>query len=556
MDRRDFLTAVALASLPGAGLAASNAAEQIYQLPASKGAATLLHLTDCHAQLLPVHFREPDTNISTGSGNEKRAHLSGEALLKEYGLRRKSREAYAFTHLDYPELALRYGRMGGFAHLSTLVKRIKSQRPGAILVDGGDTWQGSATALWTRGEDMVEACGLLGVEVMTGHWEFTLGSERVMELAQRLRGSAEFIAQNIFSRDFGDRIFPSHVMREINGLQVAIIGQAYPYMPIANPRHLVPDWTFGIHEQPLQQIVNEVRRKGAGAVILLSHNGVDVDLKLASRIKGIDAILGGHTHDPLPQAISVANSGGRTLVTNAGCNGKFLGVLDIRLRNMRAECDYRLLPVFSDQIAPDPEMAALIERLRAPFQSRLETGIAVTDALLYRRGNFNGSFDEIILEALMQSQEAPIALSPGFRWGTTLLPGDTVTLEDVMAQTAITYPWVNVRELSGAQIKSTLEDIADNLFNPDPYYRQGGDMVRTGGLTYSCKPAARMGHRILNLRLDGAPIEAGRRYRVAGWASVHDTQPGPVPVWDIVTDHLQGMGRVARKRINAPVLVN
>jgi len=556
MDRRDFLTAVALASFPGAGLAASNAAEQIYQLPASKGAATLLHLTDCHAQLLPVHFREPDTNISAGGGNEKLAHLTGEALLKRYGLRRNSREAYAFTHLDYPELALRYGRMGGFAHLATLVKQIKSQRPGAILVDGGDTWQGSATALWTRGEDMVEASKLLGVEVMTGHWEFTLGSKRVMELAQRMQGSAEFVAQNIFSRDFGDRIFPSHVMREINGIQVAIIGQAYPYTPIANPRHLVPDWTFGIHEQRLQEVVEEVRRKGATAVVLLSHNGVDVDLKLAGRISGIDAILGGHTHDPLPQAISVANSGGRTLVTNAGCNGKFLGVLDIRLRNQRAECDYRLLPVFSDLIAPDPAMAALIRQLRAPFQSRLEAKVAVTDALLYRRGNFNGSFDELILEALMQSQEAPIALSPGFRWGTTLLPGDTVTLEDVMAQTAITYPWLYVRELSGAQIKSTLEDIADNLFNPDPYYRQGGDMVRTGGLTYTCRPAARMGLRILDMRLDGAPMDAGRRYRVAGWASVHDTQPGPLPVWDIVTDHLRSMKRIAPKRINAPVLVN
>ena len=556
MDRRDFLTAMALASLPGANLAASNAAEHLYQLPPRNGAATILHLTDCHAQLRPVHFREPDTNISTGSGNEKLAHLSGEALLKKYGFRKGSREAYAYTHLDYPELALRYGRMGGFAHLSTLVKRIKSQRPGAMLVDGGDTWQGSATALWTRGEDMVAASRLLGVEVMSGHWEFTLGSERVMELTGNMRGSIEFVAQNIFSRDFGDRIFPTHVMREINGLQIAIIGQAYPYTPIANPRHLVPEWTFGIHEQPLQEVVDDVRHEGAVAVVLLSHNGADVDLKLAGRIRGIDAILGGHTHDPLPQAISVANDGGRTLVTNAGCNGKFLGVLDIRLHGRRAKCDYRLLPVFSDLIDPDPEMSALIARLRAPFLSRLETKIAETDALLYRRGNFNGSFDELILQALMRSQEAPIALSPGFRWGTTLLPGDTVTLEDVMAQTAITYPWLNVGELSGSQIKSTLEDIADNLFNPDPYYRQGGDMVRAGGITYSCKPAARMGHRILDLRLDGAPIEAGRKYRVAGWASVHDTHPGPVPVWDIVTDHLQGIERIAPRRINAPVLLN
>lgn len=556
MDRRDFLTALALASLPGAGRATSkDVSEQIFQLPASEGAATLLHLTDCHAQLLPVCFREPDTNISTGAGSEKLAHLTGNALLKKYGFRRNSREAYAFTHLDYPELARRYGRMGGFAHLATLVKRIKAQRPGAILVDGGDTWQGSATALWTRGEDMVAACRLLGVEIMTGHWEFTLGAERVRELTARMRGSTEFVAQNIFARDFGDRIFASHVMREINGLDVAVIGQAYPYTPIANPQHLIPDWTFGIHEQPLQETVDEVRRKGAGAVVLLSHNGVDVDLKLAGRIRGIDAILGGHTHDPLPRAISVANAGGRTLVTNAGSNGKFLGVLDLRSRNRRVACDYRLLPVFSSLLDPDPEMASLIGQLREPFQARLETPVAVTDELLFRRGNFNGSFDELILQALIRRQEAPIALSPGFRWGTTLLPGETVSVEAVMAQTAITYPWINVREPSGAEIKAALEDIADNLFNPDPYYRQGGDMVRTAGLTYSCRPAAPMGNRILDLRHNGTPVEANRRYRVAGWASVHDARPGNTPVWEPVIEYLGHKKRIGPVRTNAPTIV-
>ncbi len=556
MDRRDFLTALALASLPAAGRAArDDIAERLYQLPASDGAATLLHLTDCHAQLLPVWFREPDTNISTGSGSEKPAHLTGNALLKEYGFRGNSREAYAYTHLDFPELARRYGRMGGFAHLATLVKRIKSQRRGAILVDGGDTWQGSATALWTRGEDMAEACGLLGVEIMTGHWEFTLGAERVRELTERMRGSIEFVAQNVFARDFGERIFPSHVVREINGLDIAIIGQAYPYTPIANPQHLIPDWTFGIHEQPLQDTVNALRSKGVAAIVLLSHNGVDVDLKLARRIIGIDAILGGHTHDPLPRAISVPNGGGRTLVTNAGSNGKFLGVLDIRSRNKRVECDYRLLPVFSSLVDPDAEMSGLIGRLREPYRPQLETAVTVTDELLYRRGNFNGSFDELILQALMQSEAAPIAFSPGFRWGTALLPGEAVTVEAVMAQTAITYPWVNVRELRGMQIRAALEDIADNLFNPDPYYRQGGDMVRTAGLTYSCKPTAPVGRRILDLRHNGAPVEANRRYKVAGWASVHDTQPGSVPVWDIVIDHLRRKGRIGPVRISTPALV-
>jgi sulfur-oxidizing protein SoxB len=555
MDRRDFLTALALASLPPTGrTASSDIAERLYQLPPGDGAATLLHLTDCHAQLLPVWFREPDTNIGTGSGNEKWAHLTGNALLRKYGFRADSREAYAYTHLDFPELARRYGRMGGFAHLATLVKRLKAQRPGAVLVDGGDTWQGSATALWTRGEDMVEAGRLLGVEIMTGHWEFTLGAERVKELTQRMRGSIEFIAQNVFARDFGERIFPSHVVREINGLEIAIIGQAYPYTPIANPQHLIPDWTFGIHEQPLQETVNEVRRRGAAAVVLLSHNGVDVDLKLAGRVSGIDAILGGHTHDPLPRAISVRNDGGRTLVTNAGSNGKFLGVLDIRSSNRRIECAYRLLPVFSNLIDADVEMSELIGRLREPYRQHLETTVAVTDDLLFRRGNFNGSFDELILRALRESQETPIAFSPGFRWGTALLPGETITVESVMAQTAITYPTVYVREYRGAEIKHVLEDIADNLFNPDPYYRQGGDMVRTGGLTYSCRPSATLGHRIQDLRVNGTALDPRKPYRVAGWASVHDAQQGPLPVWEAVTEYLRGKGQIRGIRPNQPVL--
>lgn len=555
MDRRDFLTALALASLPDTGIAAANAAERLYQLPASNDAATLLHLTDCHAQLLPVHFREPDTNISTGKSNEKLAHLTGEALLKKYGFRRGSREAYAFSHLDYPELALRYGRMGGFAHLATLVKQVKSQRRGAVLVDGGDTWQGSATALWTKGEDMVGASRLLGVEVMTGHWEFTLGAERVEELVRRMRGSLEFVAQNVFARDFGDRVFPSHVVREINGLQVAIIGQAYPYTPIANPQHLIPDWTFGIHERPLQEVVNAVRRKGAVAVVLLSHNGVDVDLKLAGRVSGIDAILGGHTHDPLPRAIGVANAGGRTLVTNAGSNGKFLGVLDLRARNKRVECDYRLLPVFSNLLDADGEMSTFIARARAPFESRLQESLATAGDILFRRGNFNGSFDELILQSLLEREDAQIALSPGFRWGTTLLSGEPITFDAVMAQTAITYPSVNLRELTGAQLKDTLEDIADNLFNPDPYYRQGGDMVRTAGLTYACQPKASIGHRISDLRIRGTPVDADRRYTVAGWASVRENDSGSVPVWDVVREFLRSRGKFGPVRSGSPRLL-
>ncbi len=555
MHRRDFLTALAIAALPGGRLAASgDSADLLYDLSASRGAATLIHLTDCHAQLLPVWFREPAINIGVGAGAQNVAHLTGDALLNHYRYARRSREAYAFTHLDFDELARRYGRMGGFAHLRTLVKRIKAQRPGAVLVDGGDNWQGSATALWTRGADMVAASRLLGIEVMTGHWEFTYGEERVLELRKDMSGSIEFVAQNIRTRDFGDRVFPSHVVREINGLDVAIVGQAYPYTPIANPQHLIPEWSFGIQESALQVTVNELRRQGIPAVVLLSHNGLDVDLKLASRVRGIDAILGGHTHDPLPRAISIANAGGRTLVTNAGSNGKFLGVLDLRSTNGGIRCAYRLLPVFSDLIEPDAEMAQLITGLRAPYAKQLEVAVALTDEVLYRRGNFNGTFDEVILSALMQERDAPIAFSPGFRWGTTMLPGEALTVESVMAQMGITYAGVNVRELTGEEIKTALEDVADNLFNPDPYYRQGGDMVRTGGLTYECMPSAAMGQRIGNMRVNDMPVQAKHRYRVAGWASVREEATEPVAAWELVIDYLKGKSRIGPVPTNVPRL--
>ena len=555
MHRRDFLTALALAAVPGVSLSApEELADRLYDLPASRGAATLIHLTDCHAQLLPVHFREPQTNIGIGGKAQAVAHLTGEALLRHYGFAGGSRQSHAFTHLDFAELARRYGRMGGFAHLRTLVRRIRAQRPGAILVDGGDNWQGSATALWTRADDMVAASRLLGIEVMTGHWEFTLGEPRVLELCEKMRGDIEFVAQNIQTQDFGDRVFASHVVRDGNGLDVAIIGQAYPYTPIANPRHLVPNWSFGIREHELQQTVDDLRKRGIKAVVLLSHNGVDVDLKLATRVRGIDAILGGHTHDPLPRALSIRNAGGRTLVTNAGSNGKFLGVLDLRSHKGTIECEYRLLPVFSDLLEPDAEMTALIESLRSPFRAQLESPVAVTETLLYRRGNFNGSFDELILAALRHSQETPIAFSPGFRWGTSLLPGETLTVESVMAQMAVTYAGINVRELTGAQIKEALEDIADNLFNPDPYYRQGGDMVRTGGLTYTCRPSAPMGRRIDRMRVNGEPLAAGKRYRVAGWASVHDDARDAVPAWEPVIAYLRSKGTIGPIPIHAPAL--
>ena len=558
MHRRDFLQALALASISGSLSAPALAGSTLplYRLPERKHVASLIHLTDCHAQLLPVHYREPGINIGTGESANAPAHLTGEALLRNYGLRRRSRLAHAFTHLDFEELARRYGKMGGFAHLATLVKLIESQRPGAMLLDGGDSWQGSATALWTRGADMVAASKLLGVKVMTGHWEFTLGADRVMDLIQRdMHGSIEFIAHNVFTRDFGDRVFPPFVIREIAGMLVAIIGQAYPYTPIANPQHLIPEWTFGIHEQSLRDIIGEVRRQGVAAVVLLSHNGVDVDLKLAGRVEGLTAIMGGHTHDPLPRPIRVKNNGGETLVANAGSNGKFIGVLDLFVSHGKTACDYALLPVFSNLLAADAQMSALIARIRQPFEQSLGQVLAVTDDLLYRRGNFNGSFDEIILESLQKSQDAEIALSPGFRWGTTLLSGTDITVEDVMAQTAITYPGITVRELTGADIKEALEDIADNLFNPDPYYRQGGDMVRTRGLNYTCNPRASIGRRIDDLRVSSSPVEADKLYRVASWGSVAESASDSTPMWEILETHLRSTGRVGRVRVNTPRLV-
>ncbi len=559
MNRREFLRLLALAAAGGLELDSrsvlAGAGEALYDLPCF-GNVSLLHFTDCHAQLLPIYFREPSVNLGVGAGAGRPPHLTGTALLTRFGLRPGSAQAHAFTCLDFESAARVYGKVGGFAHLATLVKRLRAARPGALLLDGGDTWQGSATALWTRGEDMVEASLLLGVDAMTAHWEFTYGAERVTAVAEKtLKGRIEFLAQNVRGADFDDAVFPAYTLREVNGVPVAVIGQAFPYTPIAHPRRFTPQWRFGLREEELQRTVDEVRTQGAQVAVLLSHNGMDVDLKLASRVRGLDAILGGHTHDGVPAPIAVDNAGGRTLVTNAGSNGKFLAVLDLdvgsgRVRDFR----YRLLPVFANLLPADPDMAHLIERLRAPFAARLGEPLAVTEGLLYRRGNFNGSFDQLILRALMEVKGAQIAFSPGFRWGTTLLPGQTITREDLMAQTAITYPEVTVSELSGERIKSILEDVCDNLFHPDAYYRQGGDMVRVGGLTYACEPGARMGARISDLRLDGKLLEAGKTYKVAGWAPLAEGAGGE-PVWQVAETWLQANKRVPRLEPNAPRLI-
>lgn len=560
ISRREFLQVLSIAAAGGMGLshsarAAEKAADAFYDMP-SFGNVHFLHFTDCHAQLLPIYFREPSVNLGLAGAKNHPPHLVGDHFLKKYGMQAGSAQAYAFTCLDFENAARQYGKVGGFAHLATLVKRLKAGRPGALLLDGGDTWQGSATALWTKAQDMVDASLALGVDIMTAHWEFTLGAERVQEVVDKaFKGKIDFIAQNIKTNDFGDPVFPSYSLREMNGVKIAVIGQAFPYTPIANPQYFTPDWTFGIQEANLQKTIDEVRGKGAKAVVLLSHNGMDVDLKLASRVRGIDAILGGHTHDGVPEPVVVANAGGKTLVTNAGSNGKFLGVLDLDVKDGAvAGFRYKLMPVFSNYLDADPAMAALIEKVRAPFAAKLAEPLATTDETLYRRGNFNGTFDQLILDAMMLEKGAEIGFSPGFRWGTSLLPGTTITREDLMNQTAITYPYVTLTDIPGSQIKVILEDVADNLFNPDPYYQQGGDMVRVGGLQYSISPNEPAGKRISDMTLNGKPVEADKKYKVAGWAPVAEGVKGE-PVWEVVARYLQDKKTISSLKLNEPRVI-
>jgi sulfur-oxidizing protein SoxB len=556
LSRREFLEALAVAAAAGLSLDTRAADDdRLYDLPRF-GNLTLLHFTDCHAQLEPVYFREPSTNIGVAGSTNRPPHIVGEALLRLFRIKPGTRDAYAFTHLDFAAAAGRYGKLGGFAHLATLVKKLRAERRATLLLDGGDTWQGSATSLWTRGQDMIEAQKLLEVDVMTAHWEFTYGAERVREAVEKdLAGRVEFLAQNVQTADFGDPVFKPYTIRSLGGVPVAVIGQAFPYTPIAHPRRFVPGWTFGIEEKRLQSMVNEARGKGAVVVVLLSHNGMDVDLKLASRVTGVDVILGGHTHDAVPVPIPVRNRTGKTLVTSAGSNGKFLAVLDLEVRLGKIQgYRYRLLPVFANLLRADPAMAKLIEEQRAPFAAKLSEELARTDALLYRRGNFNGSFDQLILDALLEAKEAEIALSPGFRWGTSLLPGDAITLEQVMNLTAITYPDTVTNELTGAALKSLLEDICDNLFHPDPYYQQGGDMVRVGGMSYACTPGNRIGARIGDMRVRGKPVQADKTYKVASWAPVADGVSGE-PVWEMLSRYLRDKKVVAPRKLELPRLV-
>ena len=576
ITRREFVRLMGLAGaagiLPGSAFAAVQRPSDLYEIP-KFGNVCLMHMTDCHAQLNPIFFREPSVNLGVGQAFGKPPHLVGNALLKQFGLEPSTMEAHAFTYLNFDQAAKQYGTVGGFAHLASLVRRLRVERGdgNSLLLDGGDTWQGSGTAYWTRGKDMVGACNLLGVEVMTGHWEFTYLDSEVIENIGEFKG--EFVAQNVgvgdealFDYKFSDfagfdedagLAFKPYVIKPVGGVRVAVVGQAFPYTPIANPQRFIPDWTFGIQDERLQGVIDAVRAsEKPDLVVLLSHNGMDVDLKLASRVSGIDAIFGGHTHDGMPAPTVVTNKSGKTVVTNAGSNGKFLGVMDLdvragKLRDFR----YRLVPVFSNLLPADKEMQAYIDRVRAPYKEKMEEKLAVAEETLYRRGNFNGTFDQVICDALRKVNEAQISLSPGFRWGTSVLPGQSITMDNVMDQTCITYPETYRREMSGADIKAILEDVSDNLFNQDPYYQQGGDMVRVGGLDYVCAPNKSFGNRISNMTLDdGTKVEATKKYMVAGWATVGSKSPGR-PIWEVVAEYLRDQKQIKIKKLNTPKLV-
>lgn len=500
------------------------------------GQVTLLNFTDLHAQLVPIYFREPSINIGVGEAKGHPPHLVGERLLANYRIGRGTYDAYALACTDFESLARSYGRVGGLDRLATLIKAIRAERPDRVLLlDGGDTWQGSYTSLESRGGDMVKIMNALGVDAMTGHWEFTYGAKRVEELVKQLK--FPFLAGNVKEATWGDPVFQPRTIVERGGLRIGVIGQAFPYTPIANPRYLIPDWSFGIEEERLAANVAALRAEGVDLVVLLSHNGFDVDRKLAGRVKGIDVILTGHTHDALPEPVIV----GSTLLVAAGSHGKFLARLDLDVSGKRiVNYTFRLIPVLADVIAPDPEVAALVGEIRAPHREKLGKVLGRTESLLYRRGNFNGTFDDVICQALIAERDVEIALSPGFRWGSSLLPGQEIRLEDVYDQTAITYPSAYRAEMSGASLKEILEDVADNLFNPDPYYQQGGDMVRAGGLAYTLDVAKPAGQRISDMVLlrTGEKIEAGRSYRVSGWASVNESTQGPA-VYDVVARYIE-----------------
>ncbi|SLN32658.1 Trifunctional nucleotide phosphoesterase protein YfkN precursor [Roseivivax jejudonensis] len=549
--RRHFLqaglAASALVGASGFGQWARLAAQQsltqedLIGGPGS-GTVSLVHITDIHAQTQPIYFREPEINLGVGAVNGKPPHITGDAFRSAFGIEAGSARDYALTHDDFVSLAKAYGRMGGLDRIATVVKAIKGDRPEALVLDGGDTWQGSLPALRTQGADMVRLFNALGTDAMTAHWEFTLGSERVRDIVEGELDPA-FLGANIFDAEWDEPAFEPMQMFERGGHQIAVIGQAFPYMPIANPGWMFPELSFGIRQERMAEVVQSARDQGAAAVVLLSHNGFDVDRKLAADIPGIDVILTGHTHDAIPEPVMV----GKTALIASGSHGKFVSRVDLDLDGSGVKgIEHRLIPIFSDVIAPDPEMAALVEETRAPFAEEMSEVLGETSSLLYRRGNFNGTWDDLICNALISEREADIALSPGFRWGASLIPGQQITREDVFNVTAMSYPEAYRTEMTGEFLHTVMEDVADNLFNPDPYYQQGGDMVRVGGLGYRIDISKPQGARISEMTLlrTGAPIDPATSYVVAGWASVNEGTEGP-PIWEVVESHIRRLGTVS-----------
>ncbi|MCV3272778.1 thiosulfohydrolase SoxB [Roseobacter sinensis] len=552
ISRRDFLqvgmAASALLGASGVGnwsrLAAQQALTQEQLLEFDTfGNVSLIHVTDIHAQLKPIYFREPSVNMGVGDNKGAVPHVTGAEFRKLYGIADGSPSHYALSSGDFSALAQAYGRVGGLDRVATVIKAIRADRPDAILLDGGDTWHGSYTCYHTKGQDMVNVMNALQPDAMTFHWEFTLGSDRVAEIVEALPFAA--LGQNIFDAEWDEptELFPPYKMFERAGTKIAVIGQAFPYMPIANPRWMFPEYAFGIRDENMQAMVDEVRSQGADCVVVLSHNGFDVDKKMATVVSGIDVILSGHTHDALPEPVLA----GETIIVPSGSNGKFVSRVDLDVRDGRMMgYRHKLIPIFADVIEPDPEMAALIDAQRAPFEAQLTEVIGQTEGLLYRRGNFNGTWDDLICDALLSERDAEIALSPGVRWGPSLLPGQDITREDIWNVTSMSYGEAYRTEMTGEFLKVVLEDVADNIFNPDPYYQQGGDMVRTGGIGYRIDVSKPQGDRISDLTLlrSGEAIDPNRSYVVAGWASVNEGTEGP-QIWDVVESHIAKQGTVS-----------
>jgi sulfur-oxidizing protein SoxB len=545
ISRRDFLQATAAASLlataSGLGPLGRVAAQQrLSQADILRfdplGTVTILHVTDIHAQLVPLHFREPSVNLGVGEAKGIVPHLTDAEFRKAFGIAAGSADAFALTSDDFVSLARNYGRMGGMDRIATLIGAVRAERGegNVLLLDGGDTWQGSWSSLQTKAQDMVDVMSALKLDAMVGHWEFTLGADRVKEIADS--APFAFLAQNIRDNEWQEPVFPARKVFERGGAKIAVIGQALPRTAVANPRWMFPNWEFGIREEDMQKQVTEARADGAEIVVLLSHNGFDVDRKLAGRVKGIDVILTAHTHDAMPGVVRV----GDTVLVASGSHGKFVSRLDIEVKDKKvAGVRFKLMPVFADAIKADPSMAALVGKLRAPFAKELGRSLGRTDSLLYRRGNFNGTLDDLICNAILRERDVEIALSPGFRWGSSLLPGDDITFEQVSNATAITYPNCYRNQMTGAQLKEVLEDVADNIFHPDPYFQGGGDMVRLGGMGYTIDVSRPMGSRISQMThlKSGQPIEASKSYTVGGWASINESTQGP-PIWEVVAAHL------------------